>query len=63
MGQITTKYLVADEDGPLRAFYSLAEAQAYAGAGRTITELKEVRYSPKAPTYEELLEKYGEAPW
>jgi len=61
MSKITWKYLVADETGPLRSFYSRAEAERFALPGWTITEIREARYEPKVPSYEELLAKYGDA--
>lgn len=61
MSRVTTKYLVADEDGPIRSFYDPNEALRFAQPGWTITEIKEVRYEPKKPTYDELVQKLGEA--
>jgi hypothetical protein len=61
MSRITTKYLVADEEGPLRAFYDRSEAERFAQPGWTIKEVREVRYQPKPPSYEDLLYRCGEA--
>jgi hypothetical protein len=61
MSRITTKFLVADETGPIRAFYSLPEAQKFAQEGWSITEVREVRYEPKKPSYDDLITKYGKA--
>lgn len=61
MSRVTWKYLVADETGPLRSFYSRAEAERFAQPGWTIKEIREARYEPKVPTYEELLKKYGDS--
>jgi hypothetical protein len=63
MSQVVTKYLVADENGPLRSFYDPNEALRFSQPGWTITEIKERQYRPKPPTYEDLLKKYGEALW
>lgn len=63
MSKVTTKYLVADKDGPIRAFYSLSEARRYAGTGYTITEVVERRYEPSKPSYGDLKRDLGEAPW
>jgi hypothetical protein len=63
MSRVITKYLVADEHGPLRSFYDPNEALRFCQQGWTITEIKEVRYSPKPPTYDEIIAKYGEAPF
>jgi hypothetical protein len=60
MSRITWKYLVADEDGPLRSFYSRSEAEHFAQPGWTIKEVREVRYQPKPPSYEDLLARCGE---
>lgn len=61
--KVVTKYLVADEDGPIRAFYSLSEARAFAGLDRTITEIREVQARPPKPSYEDIIKKYGESPF
>lgn len=61
--KITIKYLVADEEGPIRAFYSLSEARRFSGPGRTITEIREARYEPSRPSYEDVLKRTGEALW
>lgn len=59
--KVVTKYLVADEDGPIRAFYSLAEAKAFAGEDRTITEMREVQARPSTPSYDDIVKRVGEA--
>ena len=61
MSRITTKYLVADEVGVLRTFYSLAEAQKFAQEGWSITKVREVRYEPRKASYEDLMDTDGEA--
>lgn len=63
MRRVVTKYLVADENGPLRSFYDPNEAMRFCQQGWTITEVKELQVRPKTPTYEDLVAKYGEALW
>jgi hypothetical protein len=61
MSRVITKYLVADETGPLRSFYDPNEALRFAQPGWTITEVREARYEPKKPTYDEAIAKCGES--
>jgi hypothetical protein len=61
MPRPVTKYLVSDEEGPLRAFYVLQEAQRFAGEDRTISKVKEpVLEAPKA-SYGDLMSSLGNA--
>lgn len=63
MNRVVTKYLVADENGPLRAFYDPNEALRFAQKGWTITEIRELQVRPKPPSYDDLVSKYGESPF